>query len=148
MNINSVLKTDAQWASFIVRVPAGIIFAAHGAQKVLGWFGGYGLDATGQYMASQGLEPGYLMALLVGSAELFGGLALIFGLLVRLVSAVLAFAMIVAIAVVHGANGLFLSAGGYEFALSLLAISTALVLLGGGAFSLDRWLSLRLQGES
>ena len=74
--------TEAAWAPLALRVPAGLIFAAHGAQKLFGWFGGYGLEGTGQWMASQGLNPGYLMALLAGSAEFFGGLALLLGFLV------------------------------------------------------------------
>ena len=93
--------TEAAWAPLALRVPAGLIFAAHGAQKLFGWFGGYGLEGTGQWMASQGLNPGYLMALLAGSAEFFGGLALLLGFLVRPAAAVLAFAMLVAIFGVH-----------------------------------------------
>ncbi len=136
--IKSLLATDSQWGSLLLRVPAGIIFAAHGAQKLFGWFGGYGLEGTGQFMASQGLEPGYLMALLAGSAEFFGGLALIIGLLVRPAAAVLAFTMLVAGITVHGAGGLFLSNNGFEFALALFAISASLVVLGGGKFSIDK----------
>jgi len=73
-----------------LRVAAGIIFTGHGAQKLFGWFGGYGLEGTGQFMASMGLEPGLLMALLTGGAEFFGGLALLLGLAVRPASMLLA----------------------------------------------------------
>ncbi|MFT6389958.1 MAG: putative oxidoreductase [Cellvibrionaceae bacterium] len=138
MNIQTLLKTDDQWASLALRLPVGIIFAAHGAQKLFGWFGGYGLEGTGQFMASQGLEPGFIMALLAGSAEFFGGIALIIGLLVRPAAAVLGFTMLIAGVVVHGAAGLFLSNGGFEFALALLSSSIALVVLGGGSLSLDK----------
>ena len=62
--IQRLVTTDAGWAPLALRIPAGIIFAAHGAQKLFGWFGGYGLEGTGQWMASTGLNPGYLMALL------------------------------------------------------------------------------------
>lgn len=141
MNIAAILRTESQWASLILRVPAGIILAAHGAQKLFAWFGGYGLEGTGQFMASQGLEPGYLMALLAGSAEFFGGIALIIGLLVRPAAAVSAFTMLVAGLVVHGSAGLFLSNGGFEFALALLAMTLALVILGGGKLSLDKLLA-------
>jgi putative oxidoreductase len=141
MNIAAILRTESQWASLILRVPAGIILAAHGAQKLFAWFGGYGLEGTGQFMASQGLEPGYLMALLAGSAEFFGGIALIIGLLVRPAAAVSAFTMLVAGIVVHGSAGLFLSNGGFEFALALLAMTLALVILGGGKLSLDKLLA-------
>ncbi len=144
MNIQSVVKTDDQWASLVLRLPVGVIFAAHGAQKLFGWFGGYGLEGTGQFMSSQGLEPGFLMALLAGSAEFFGGLALIAGLFIRPAAALLAFTMLVAAIVVHGAAGLFASNGGFEFPLALLAVSVALVFLGGGRLSLDRNLASKL----
>jgi putative oxidoreductase len=120
-----------------LRVPIGVIFAAHGGQKLFGWFGGHGLEGTGQWMASIGLEPGYLMALLAGSAEFFGGLALLLGVLVRPASVVLAFTMIVAILAVHIGNGLFLSNDGYEFGLALLAAAVSLALSGAGRASVD-----------
>ena len=139
--INRVLSTDNSLASLALRIPTGIIFVAHGAQKLFGSFGGYGLEGTGQWMASIGLEPGFLMALGAGSAEFFGGIALLIGLLTRPAAVVLAFTMIVAILTVHISNGLFMSNNGYEFGLSLLAISVALAFSGGGRFSLDRVLS-------
>jgi putative oxidoreductase len=132
-----LLATDAGWGSVALRVPAGIIFAAHGSQKLFGWFGGYGLGGTAQWLDSIGLGPGILMALLVGGAEFFGGLALIAGLLVRPFSAVLAFAMAVAIFAVHADKGLFVAKNGYEFALALMAIAAALVFTGGGRASVD-----------
>ncbi|MBY5967232.1 DoxX family protein [Halomonas denitrificans] len=135
--VSRVISSSDSLAPLALRVPAGIIFMAHGAQKLFGWFGGYGLEGTGQWMASIGLEPGYLMALAAGSAEFFGGLALLIGLLVRPVAVVLAFTMLMAIFSVHAANGLFMSNNGYEFALSLLAIATSLAISGGGRASLD-----------
>ncbi len=141
--ITRLLATSNSLAPLALRVPAGIIFMAHGAQKLFGAFGGYGLEGTGQWMASIGLEPGYLMALLAGSAEFFGGLAILIGLLVRPAAAALAFAMLVAIFAVHIGNGLFMSNNGYEFGLALLAISVALLISGGGALSADRVLSRR-----
>jgi len=141
--ITRLLNTSDSFAPLALRVPAGIIFMAHGAQKLFGAFGGYGLEGTGQWMASIGLEPGYLMALLAGSAELFGGLAILIGLLVRPAAAALAFAMLVAIFAVHIGNGLFMSNNGYEFALSLLAMSVSLLISGGGNLSLDRILHQR-----
>jgi putative oxidoreductase len=139
--INRVLSTDNSLAGLALRIPAGVIFAAHGAQKLFGAFGGYGLEGTGQWMASIGLEPGYLMALSAGSAEFFGGVALLLGLLVRPAAVVLAFTMLVAIFAVHVANGLFMSNNGYEFGLSLLAIAVALAFNGAGAVSVDRLLT-------
>ncbi|AXS84792.1 DoxX family protein [Marinobacter sp. Arc7-DN-1] len=136
--LNTLLSTQAGWGALALRIPVGIIFAAHGAQKLFGWFGGYGLEGTGQWMDSIGLSPGYLMALLAGGAEFLGGLALIIGFLVRPASAVLAFAMLIAIFSVHIGNGLFMSNNGYEFGLALLAVSVSLFFSGAGRASVDR----------
>ena len=135
--LNSIFTTDESLSSLILRIPIGVIFIAHGGQKLFGLFGGYGLEGTAKWMASIGLEPGYLMALMAGNAELFGGLALILGLLVRPAALVLAVTMLVAIFSVHFSNGLFISNKGYEFALALFAASAALVFSGAGRFSLD-----------
>lgn len=143
MKIIKLFESLAGLEALIIRVPVGFILAAHGAQKLFGWFGGYGLEGTGQWMASQGFNPGYLMALLAGSAEFFGGIALIFGLLTRPAAAVAAFTMLMAMTV-HIHNGLFVSNNGYEFALSLLAATTALAFMGGGKFALDALIKTRL----
>ena len=142
--IQRVLTTDNSLSGLLMRLSAGVIFTAHGAQKLFGSFGGGGLEGTAQWMASIGLEPGYLMALAAGSAEFFGGIALLLGLLTRPAAFVLAMTMLVAVITVHLPNGLFLSNNGYEFGLALLAITGALVLNGGGKLSLDRMLSARL----
>ncbi|MGO1501153.1 MAG: DoxX family protein [Marinobacter sp.] len=136
--INRVLLTDSSFTSLALRLSAGTIFVAHGAQKLFSSFGGNGLEGTGQWMASIGLEPGYLMALAAGSAEFFGGIALLIGLLTRPAALMLALTMLVAILTVHLPNGLFMDNGGYEFGLALLGISVALVFNGGGKLSLDR----------
>jgi putative oxidoreductase len=132
-----LLATDAGWGPLALRIPIGIIFVAHGAQKLFGAFGGYGLEGTGQFMASLGLTPGYLMALLAGSAEFFGGLALLFGVLVRPAAAALAVAMLVAIFSVHIDKGLFMDKNGYEYALALFAASVSLLISGAGRLSAD-----------
>jgi len=142
--INKLMTTDAGFAALTLRIPVAIIFIAHGAQKLFAWFGGYGLEGTGQWMASIGLEPGYQLALLAGSAEFFGGLALLLGLLVRPAALMLSITMLVAIFSVHWVNGLFMSNNGYEFALALLAISTSLMFSGAGKVSLDNFLSHKL----
>jgi putative oxidoreductase len=142
--LNKLLVSQASFAPLALRIPIGIIFMAHGAQKLFGWFGGYGLEATGGWMESIGLAPGYLMALLAGGAEFFGGLFILLGLLTRLSSVVLAFTMLVAIFSVHFANGLFMSNGGYEFGLALLAASVSLVISGAGKVSLDNKLAAKL----
>lgn len=136
--LQSLIASNAGWTPLALRLAAGVIFTAHGAQKLFGWFGGHGLEGTGQWMASIGLEPGLLMAALAGGAEFFGGLALILGLLVRPAAVVLAVTMVVAILAVHIGNGLFMSNNGYEFGLSLLAISVALAVSGSGRLGLDQ----------
>ena len=136
-----IFATDAGLAILALRIPVGIIFIAHGAQKLFGWFGGYGLTGTGQFMESMGLSPGYLMALLSGGAEFFGGIAVLIGLLVRPAAAGLAVTMLVAIFAVHWSNGLFASAGGFEYPFALLGATVALLISGAGGLSLDRRLA-------
>lgn len=135
--IGRVLATDPALGPLALRILVGLIFAAHGAQKLFGWFGGYGLEGTGQFFSSVGLNPGYLMALLAGATEFFGGLALMAGLLVRPAAAALAFAMLVAIFAVHWSNGFFAASGGYEYALALFAASLSLLISGAGRYSVD-----------
>uniref|UniRef100_UPI0040471D4F DoxX family protein n=1 Tax=Shewanella sp. TaxID=50422 RepID=UPI0040471D4F len=142
--VKHITHSTAGVNTLALRVPVGIIFMAHGAQKLFGWFGGYGLEGTGQWMASISMEPGVLMAFMAGSAELFGGLFILLGLLTRPAAVVLAFTMVVAIASVHLSNGLFMSNNGYEFALALLAASVSLALSGSGKVALDNALTRRL----
>ncbi len=139
MKISKLLfeNSEQNLSNFILRASLGVILAAHGAQKLFGWFGGYGLEGTGQWMTSIGLEPGYLMALLAGSAEFFGGIALIVGLLTRPAAIVSAFTMLVAMLSVHWSNGFFLSNGGIEFSLALMTASITVALQGAGKLSLD-----------
>ena len=136
--INKTIATTAGFDTVPVRIGAGVIFVAHGAQKLFGWFGGYGLEGTAGWMASIGLEPGMLMAALAGSAEFLGGLLLIAGLLVRPAALILAVTMAVAIVTVHLDSGLFMANNGYEFGLALLVISAGLVFRGAGSLSVDR----------
>ncbi|MGE6649605.1 DoxX family protein [Shewanella colwelliana] len=142
--LNKLLVSNAGLAGLILRAPIGLILAAHGAQKLFAWFGGYGLEGTGQWMASIGMTPGYLMALLAGSAEFFGGLALVLGLVTRPAAVVAAFTMLVAIFAVHIGNGLFMSNNGYEYALTLLVALVAVTVQGGGTFSLDNLIAKKL----
>ncbi|WP_412460321.1 DoxX family protein [Pseudomonas sp. SC11] len=136
--IKALLSTRAGFGVSLLRVLIGFIFMAHGAQKLFGWFGGYGLEGTGQWMESIGLAPGYLMAVLSGSAEFFGGLAVLLGLLARPAALVLSATLVVAIFTVHISNGLFMANNGYEFALALMAGTLAILLEGAGRVSLDR----------
>ena len=139
--ISKITTTNTGLDTLPLRIGAGVIFAAHGAQKLFGWFGGYGLEGTAGWMSSIGLEPGLVMAAMAGSAEFFGGLLLIVGLMVRPAAFVLAITMLVAIVTVHLQNGLFMSNNGYEFGLALLAISVGLVFRGAGNLSADRLLN-------
>ena len=141
--IDRLLATDAGLGPLALRIPVGLIFTAHGAQKLFGWFGGYGLEGTGQFFGSIGLNPGYLMALLAGGAEFFGGLAIVLGVLVRPAAASLAFAMLIAIFSVHFSKGFFLDKGGYEYALALFAASLSLLFSGAGRYSVDAAMSTR-----
>ncbi|MFT6085039.1 MAG: putative oxidoreductase [Glaciecola sp.] len=142
--ISSITKTEGTSGVLPLRLIAGIIFVAHGGQKLFAWFGGYGLGGTGQWMESIGLSPGYLMALMAGSAEFFGGILLIIGFLTRPTALILAITMLVAISTVHINNGLFMSDNGYEFGLSLIAITLALFIQGGGKYSIDKNVYKRL----
>ena len=135
--LTSLFTSNAGLSALVLRVPGGIVLAAHGAQKLFAWFGGYGLEGTGQYMESIGLAPGFLMALLAGSAEFFGGLALVLGVLTRPAALVSAFTMLMAIFTAHINNGLFLSNGGYEYALALFAATLSLVFSGAGRLAVD-----------
>ena len=142
--IQKLAQSNAGFGALALRVPVGIIFMAHGAQKLFGWFGGYGLEGTGQWMASIGLGPGVLMALLAGSAEFFGGLFILLGLLTRPAAASLAITMLVAIFAVHFENGLFMSNNGYEFGLALLAASVSLAFSGAGKAAIDETIAKKL----
>lgn len=133
----SVLGTHAGYGLTVLRIFVGIIFAAHGSQKLFGWFGGGGLAGTAQWMESIGLAPGTLMALLSGGTEFFGGLALIIGLLTRPAALGLSFTLLVAIFTVHISHGLFMANNGYEFALALLGGTLAVLIEGAGKASLD-----------
>lgn len=142
--LKNITHTESGFSTLALRLPIGIIFMAHGAQKLFGWFGGYGLEGTGGWMESIGLAPGFIMALLAGSAEFFGGLFILLGLLTRASAAVLAMTMVVAIVSVHLQNGLFMSNNGYEFGLALLAASISLVFSGAGKAALDNVINNKL----
>jgi putative oxidoreductase len=142
--MNTLITTKIGLDTLPVRLGAGVIFTAHGAQKLFGWFGGYGLEGTAGWMESIGLAPGILMAAAAGGAEFFGGLLLIAGLLVRPTAFILAITMLVAIITVHAQHGLFMSNNGYEFALALLVISAGLTVRGAGSLSVDNLLQKKL----
>ncbi|BAE52441.1 DoxX family protein [Paramagnetospirillum magneticum] len=120
----------------MVRITAGLLLVPHGAQKLFGWFGGYGLQATGQFFATKlGLPAG--LALVAGLIEFAGGLMLALGLLTRPVAALVAGMMAVAVFGVHLGNGFFWTSGGVEYPLMWGIVALAFVIRGGGRFSAD-----------
>ena len=123
----------------IVRVIVGVIFAAHGAQKVFGMFGGHGLEAM---MAAPPNGMGPVLGLLVSIGECFGGLGIALGFLSRFSAASIIVIMIGAIAMVHGKNGFFMQNQGFEHNLALIGLLVPTLLLGPGQIALGRFLPL------
>ncbi|OXM13041.1 DoxX family protein [Paenibacillus herberti] len=121
----------------ILRVVIGLLFIGHGAQKLFGWFGGYGIKGTAGWLESIGAKPGVLMAVLAGLAELLGGVLLALGLWVWVAAVLLIVPMLVAIFKVHGTNGLWVTSNGYEYNLVLIAAALAIALIGAGNYSID-----------
>ncbi len=129
----------SRWSYPIIRFFTGLILVPHGAQKLFGWFGGYGLEGTGGYFANNlGLEPGVFWAALVGGTEFFGGLLMAVGLLTRPAAVGVAIVMAVAVFAVHMPNGFFWGAGGYEYPMLWGLIALAIAFRGGAEMSLDR----------
>lgn len=145
--VNKLLISSAGCAATLLRIPIGIILIAHGSQKLFGWFGGHGLEGTGQFMTSIGLHPGYLMALLAGCAEFFGGIGLALGFLTRPAGAVTSFTMLIALFAAHWGKGFFMADHGIEYALALTAACAALAIMGGGKYSLDQYLAKNYLAE-
>lgn len=140
--IRKLLATDEDNAAAILRLVLGVVFFAHGAQKMLGWFGGSGFSGTMNFFTSTMHIPAPL-AFLAIAAEFFGGLGLILGFLTRIAAFGIAVNMLVAIATVHGSNGLFMNwsgtqkGEGFEYHLLVLAMTVFLMIRGAGAFSVD-----------
>lgn len=126
------------WASLPLRISLGIIFVAHGLQKVFGAFGGPGIEGFSQMLSGLGFQPALVWAYVAALVELLGGLCLIAGFLTR-ISALLIFVLIsVATFKVHLANGLFMSKGGIEYNLVILSACIALLILGPGKLSVNK----------
>ncbi|MEU3552811.1 DoxX family protein [Streptomyces fragilis] len=123
----------------LLRAGTGGVLAAHGAQKLFGWFGGHGLEGTGQWMESIGYTPGRASAAMAGAAETGGGLLLALGLATPAAGAAAAGAMAGA-AAVHAPQGFFAQSGGYEYAASLGLTAAGLAVTGPGRLSLDHLL--------
>ena len=126
----------------IVRVLFGAAIAAHGAQKLFGWFGGYGLKGTGGFFESIGFRPGVVFASAAGLSEFVGGLLLVLGLLTPFGAAAVFAAMIVASISVHLKNGFFVQNNGFEPAFLYAAVAAGLAFTGPGSYALDSSLGL------
>ncbi|MGJ7913345.1 DoxX family protein [Neobacillus sp. LXY-1] len=124
----------------IIRLIVGLLFVGHGAQKLFGWFGGYGIKGTGGWFESIGMKPGITMALFAGLAEFIGGILFALGFLTPLAAIIIAGTMVMAIVKVHGPNGLWATANGYEYNLTLIAVSIGIVFTGPGKYAIDAFL--------
>jgi putative oxidoreductase len=142
-----VIASRQSLAQGLLRVILGIIFLAHGAQKLFGWFGGGGLAGTGDFMASIGLNPGVPMAILSGTGETIGGILLLLGVLVPVAAVLLTVDMLVAIIFRTSKLG-FINGGGVELNLLVLAAVAAVVLVGPGAYSLEQLVVRRRRREA
>lgn len=116
----------------------------HGGQKLFGWFGGGGISGTSRYLEDLGIRPGRVWAVLAGLGEFGGAILVGLGLLTPLGALLIIFTMVVAISAVAGKHGFWVERGGYEYNLLIIAVATALILAGPGAYALDR--ALRLLG--
>jgi putative oxidoreductase len=141
--IRKIFSTDDSTATAILRLVLGAVFFAHGAQKMLGWFGGFGFSGTMGFFTGTMHIPAPL-AFLAIAAEFFGGLGLILGFLTRIAAFGIAANMLVAIGMVHSAFGFFMNwngtqkGEGFEYHLLVLAMTAFLMIRGAGAFSVDR----------
>lgn len=150
--MKALLRTDDGWTGLILRVTLGLVIFPHGAQKLLGWYGGFGFSGTMGFFTEQMHLP-WLVAFLVIAGESFGSLALLAGLLTRFVAASYIVIMAGAIATVHLPHGFFMNWGGkqagegFEYHLLVIGIAAALLVVGGGRWSVDGILARRLGGR-
>jgi len=144
--LRKLTMTDDSATTALLRLVLGVVFFAHGAQKMLGWFGGYGFTGTMGFFTGTLHIPAVFAALAI-FAEFFCGLGLIAGLFTRVAAFGIAMNMLVAVAMVHSQFGFFANwsgtqkGEGYEYHLLVLAITAFLIIKGAGAISLDRKLS-------
>ena len=130
----------------VLRILVGLLFVGHGTQKLFGWFGGGGPEGTGQFFESVGMRPGKQNAVASGISETAGGALLALGLATPLATAALSGTMATALWTVHKDNGPWVTAGGYEYNLVLMALLFAVADLGPGPWSLDEKLGLERSG--
>lgn len=140
-----LLATSDDWTLTLMRLVVGVVFFAHGAQKMLGWFGGYGFSGTMGYFTHSGIPVP--LAFLAIAAEFFGGMGLVVGLFSRVAAFGIVVNMVVAVLTVHLPNGFFMNwsgaqkGEGFEYHLLAIALGIAILVRGAGAASMDRALS-------
>ena len=141
-----IIETKDDYAGLVLRLMLGIVFFAHGSQKVLGWFGGYGFFNT-MNAFTQKMHIPFILALLAIAAEFLGSIALLAGFFTRIAAFSIATVMVVAIWLSHWQNGFFMNwfgvqkGEGFEYHLLVIAIAAALMIKGGGSFSIDKKIS-------
>jgi putative oxidoreductase len=147
--MKAFFQTDDSWTGLILRLTLGLVMLPHGAQKLLGWFGGFGFDGTlGFFTEKMGIP--WIIAFLVIMGESFGSLGLIAGFLTRFSAASIGVIMLGAITLVHWPNGFFMNwfgkqAGeGYEYHLLAIGIAIVLTIVGGGRWSVDQQIAQRI----
>lgn len=126
----------------VIRLVIGLTFAAHGSQKLFGWFGGYGVDGTAGFFESIGLKPGKPLALLAGAGEFLSGLFFAAGFLTPLAAAAMVVIMMVAIKTVTGKIGYWITANGTEYNIAIIAVAVGVALTGPGIYALDKLIGL------
>jgi putative oxidoreductase len=148
--MRAFFATDDRWTGLILRLTLGLVMFPHGAQKLLGWFGGFGFDGTmGFFTQKMGLP--WIIAFLVIMGEFFGSLALIVGFFTRFVAASFVAIMVGAITTSHLPHGFFMNwsgqqqGEGYEYHLLVIGMSVALMLMGAGRWSVDRMVAQRIE---
>ncbi len=127
----------ASFGLLIIRVLLGLTFAAHGTQKLFGWFGGHGIEGTGGFFESIGIKPGKRMAFFAGAGELVGGLLFAIGFLTPLAAIIIILTMLVAIIKVHIKNGYWAGNNGYEYNALIIIAAAGVAFIGAGVFSID-----------
>ena len=145
----SLFKTDDAWSSLVLRLTLGLVMFPHGAQKLLGWYGGFGFDGTMGFF-TQKLGLPWIVAFLVIIGESFGSIGLLAGFLTRITAASFIVIMLGAIATAHLPHGFFMNwsgqqqGEGFEYHLLVIGMSAALLIAGGGKWSADRMIAEQL----